>query len=167
MEKGIAIYPGSFDPPTNGHMDLIRRGSRIFEHLTVSVLTNPDKTALFSVSERVEMLEELTRDLPKVSVETFSGLLVTYAAQKKAVAVLRGLRAFSDFELELQMTLMNRKLDPKVETIFLMPAESFLYVSSRLVKEVFQHGGSVKDLVPPQVEERLHQKIFSVPGGSS
>ncbi len=167
MGKGIAIYPGSFDPPTNGHMDLIRRGSRIFEHLTVSVLTNPDKTALFSVSERVEMLEELTRDLPKVSVETFSGLLVTYAAQKKAVAVLRGLRAFSDFELELQMTLMNRKLDPKVETIFLMPAESFLYVSSRLVKEVFQHGGSVKDLVPPQVEERLHQKISSVPGGSS
>ena len=167
MEKGIAIYPGSFDPPTNGHMDLIQRGSRLFEHLTVSVLTNPDKTALFSVSERVEMLEELTRDLPKVSVETFSGLLVTYAAQKKAVAVLRGLRAFSDFELELQMTLMNRKLDPKVETIFLMPAESFLYVSSRLVKEVFQHGGSVKDLVPPQVEERLHQKISSVPGGSS
>ena len=167
MEKGIAIYPGSFDPPTNGHMDLIRRGSRLFEHLTVSVLTNPDKTALFSVSERVAMLEELTRDLPKVSVETFSGLLVTYATQKKAVAVLRGLRAFSDFELELQMTLMNRKLDPKVETIFLMPAESFLYVSSRLVKEVFQHGGSVKDLVPPQVEERLHQKIFSVPGGSS
>ncbi len=167
MGKEIAIYPGSFDPPTNGHMDLIRRGSRIFEHLTVSVLTNPDKTALFSVSERVEMLEELTRDLPKVSVETFSGLLVTYAAQKKAVAVLRGLRAFSDFELELQMTLMNRKLDPKVETIFLMPAESFLYVSSRLVKEVFQHGGSVKDLVPPQVEERLHQKISSVPGGSS
>ncbi len=167
MEKGIAIYPGSFDPPTNGHMDLIRRGSRLFEHLTVSVLTNPDKTALFSVSERVAMLEELTRDLPKVSVETFSGLLVTYAAQKKAVAVLRGLRAFSDFELELQMTLMNRKLDPKVETIFLMPAESFLYVSSRLVKEVFQHGGSVKDLVPPQVEERLHQKISSVPGGGS
>ena len=167
MEKGIAIYPGSFDPPTNGHMDLIRRGSQLFEHLTVSVLTNPDKTALFSVSERVAMLEELTRDLPKVSVETFSGLLVTYAAQKKAVAVLRGLRAFSDFELELQMTLMNRKLDPKVETIFLMPAESFLYVSSRLVKEVFQHGGSVKDLVPPQVEERLHQKISSVPGGSS
>lgn len=167
MEKGIAIYPGSFDPPTNGHMDLIQRGSRLFEHLTVSVLTNPDKTALFSVPERVEMLEELTRDLPKVSVETFSGLLVTYAAQKKAVAVLRGLRAFSDFELELQMTLMNRKLDPRVETIFLMPAESFLYVSSRLVKEVFQHGGSVKDLVPPQVEERLHQKISSVPGGSS
>ena len=103
MEKGIAIYPGSFDPPTNGHMDLIRRGSQLFEHLTVSVLTNPDKTALFSVSERVEMLEELTRNLPKVSVETVSGRLVTYAAQKKAVAVLRGLRAFSDFELELQM----------------------------------------------------------------
>ena len=167
MGKEIAIYPGSFDPPTNGHMDLIRRGSRIFERLTVSVLTNPDKKALFSVSERVEMLEELTRDLPKVSIETFSGLLVTYAAQKKAVAVLRGLRAFSDFEFELQMTLMNRKLDPQVETIFLMPAESFIYVSSRLVKEVVQNGGSVKDLVPPQVEERLHQKISSVTGGSS
>ena len=167
MGKRIAIYPGSFDPPTNGHMDLIRRGSRLFEHLTVSVLTNPDKTALFSVSERVEMLKELTRDFPKVSVETFSGLLVTYAAQKKAVAVIRGLRAFSDFEFELQMTLMNRKLDPKVEIIFLMPAESFLYVSSRLVKEVFRHGGSMKDLVPPQVEERLQQKIFSVQGGSS
>ena len=166
MGKKTAIYPGSFDPLTLGHLDLIERGSRLFDHLTVGVLTNPDKDALFTVAERVEMLEAVTRGIAKVSVETFRGLLVSYAAQKNATAVLRGIRAFSDFEYELQMALMNRKLEPQVETVFLMPAESYLYVSSRLVKEIAEYGGSVKDLVPPLVEEKLRQKISSVTGGS-
>ena len=166
MGKRTAIYPGSFDPPTLGHLDLIERGSRLFDHLTVGVLTNPDKDALFTVAERVEMLEAVTRGIAKVSVETFRGLLVSYAAQKNATAVLRGIRAFSDFEYELQMALMNHKLEPQVETVFLMPAESYLYVSSRLVKEIAEYGGSVKDLVPPLVEEKLRQKISSVTGGS-
>ena len=166
MGKRTAIYPGSFDPLTLGHLDLIERGSRLFDHLTVGVLTNPDKDALFTVAERVEMLEAVTRGIAKVSVETFRGLLVSYAAQKNATAVLRGIRAFSDFEYELQMALMNRKLEPQVETVFLMPAESYLYVSSRLVKEIAEYGGSVKDLVPPLVEEKLRQKISSVTGGS-
>ena len=166
MGKGTAIYPGSFDPPTLGHMDLIERGSRLFDHLTVAVLTNPDKDALFTVAERLEMLEAVTRGIPRVSVETFSGLLVAYAAKKKARAVLRGIRAFSDFEYELQMALMNRKLEPQVETVFLMPAESYLYVSSRLVKEIAEHGGSVRDLVPPVVEKKLRRKLSSVTGGS-
>ena len=166
MGKRTAIYPGSFDPPTLGHLDLIERGSRLFDHLTVGVLTNPDKDALFTVAERVEMLEAVTRGIAKVSVETFRGLLVSYAAQKNATAVLRGIRAFSDFEYELQMALMNHKLEPQVETVFLMPAESYLYVSSRLVKEIAEYGGSVKDLIPPLVEEKLRQKISSVTGGS-
>ena len=166
MGKRTAIYPGSFDPLTLGHLDLIERGSRLFDHLTVAILTNPDKDALFTVAERVEMLEAVTRGIAKVSVETFRGLLVSYAAQKNATAVLRGIRAFSDFEYELQMALMNRKLEPQVETVFLMPAESYLYVSSRLVKEIAEYGGSVKDLVPPLVEEKLRQKISSVTGGS-
>ncbi len=166
MGKRTAIYPGSFDPLTLGHLDLIERGSRLFDHLTVGVLTNPDKNALFTVAERVEMLEAVTRGIAKVSVETFRGLLVSYAAQKNATAVLRGIRAFSDFEYELQMALMNHKLEPQVETVFLMPAESYLYVSSRLVKEIAEYGGSVKDLVPPLVEEKLRQKISSVTGGS-
>ena len=166
MGKRTAIYPGSFDPLTLGHLDLIERGSRLFDHLTVGVLTNPDKDALFTVAERVEMLEAVTRGIAKVSVETFRGLLVSYAAQKNATAVLRGIRAFSDFEYELQMALMNRKLEPQVETVFLMPAESYLYVSSRLVKEIAEYGGSVKDLVPPLVDEKLRQKISSVTGGS-
>ncbi len=166
MGKRTAIYPGSFDPLTLGHLDLIERGSRLFDHLTVGVLTNPDKNALFTVAERVEMLEAVTRGIAKVSVETFRGLLVSYAAQKNATAVLRGIRAFSDFEYELQMALMYHKLEPQVDTVFLMPAESYLYVSSRLVKEIAEYGGSVKDLVPPLVEEKLRQKISSVTGGS-
>ena len=160
MAEILAIYPGSFDPITNGHLDLIDRGSQLFSQLTVAVLTNLEKDPLFSVSERVEMLREATHSIPNVSVDTFSGLLVEYARQKQAKVILRGIRAFTDYEYELQMTLMNRRLAPDLETVFLMPALAYTYVSSRLVREVFQHGGSVTGLVPPLVEERLHQKVF-------
>src|SRR5215469_5346675 len=159
MSEILAIYPGSFDPITNGHLDLIERGSRIFDQLVVSILTNLEKAPLFTVAERVEMLREVTQGIPNVSVETFSGLLVDYATRRGARALLRGIRAFSDYEYELQMALMNRKLQPHLETVFLMPRLSYTYVSSRLIKEVFQHGASVKDLVPPVVEQRLQDKL--------
>ncbi len=158
MSEILAIYPGSFDPITNGHFDLIQRSSRIFDHLIVALLTNAEKQPLFSVEERFTMLQEVTRDMENVSVDTFSGLLVDYAVRKNARAIVRGIRAFSDYEYEIQMALMNRKLQPKLETIFLMPAESYAYVSSRLVKEISKRGGPVKDLVPPLVEERLSKK---------
>lgn len=154
-----AIYPGSFDPITNGHLDLIERGSKIFDELVVGVLRNVEKDPLFSVEERVEMLELTTRHVENVRVEAFEGLLVDYVARHKAQAVLRGIRAISDYEYELQMALMNRRLAPGIETVFMMPADTYSYVSSRLVKQVFHLGGSVKGLVPPVVEERLHQKV--------
>jgi pantetheine-phosphate adenylyltransferase len=160
MAEILAIYPGSFDPITNGHLDLIERGSHLFDRLIVAVLTNLEKDPLFTVAERVEMLQEATHAIPNVAVDTFRGLLVDYARQKRAQVILRGIRAFTDYEYELQMALMNRKLEPDLETVFLMPALSYTYVSSRLVREIFQHGGSVKDLVPTLVEERLHQKVF-------
>ena len=160
MSESLAIYPGSFDPITNGHLDLIERARRVFGRLIVAVLTNPDKLPLFTVMERVEMLQEATRGMPNVSVDTFGGLLVEYAKQKGAGIILRGIRAFTDYEYELQMAIMNRKLEPSIETVFLVPAESYNYVSSRLVREIFQNGGSVKGLVPPLVEDRLHQKVF-------
>jgi pantetheine-phosphate adenylyltransferase len=160
MSESLAIYPGSFDPITNGHLDLIERARRVFGRLIVAVLTNPDKLPLFTVMERVEMLQEATRGMPNVAVDTFGGLLVEYAKQKGAGIILRGIRAFTDYEYELQMAIMNRKLEPSIETVFLVPAESYNYVSSRLVREIFQNGGSVKGLVPPLVEDRLHQKVF-------
>jgi len=159
MKETLAIYPGSFDPVTNGHLDLIRRAGRLFDGLLVAVLTNLEKQPLFTLQERIDMLQQSTQGFKNVSVEKFSGLLVEYAARKKAHAILRGIRAFSDYEYELQMALMNRKLAPDLETVFLMPAESYTYVSSRLVKEIFLHGGSVKGLVPPAVEERLREKV--------
>ncbi|MGB7590125.1 MAG: pantetheine-phosphate adenylyltransferase [Terriglobia bacterium] len=160
MSESLAIYPGSFDPITNGHLDLIERARRVFGRLIVAVLTNPDKLPLFTVTERVEMLQEATRGMPNVAVDTFGGLLVEYAKQKGAGIILRGIRAFTDYEYELQMAIMNRKLEPSIETVFLVPAESYTYLSSRLVREIFQNGGSVKGLVPPLVEDRLHQKVF-------
>ncbi len=159
MKRVIAIYPGTFDPPTNGHLDLINRGSKIFDELIVAVLRNSEKTPLFSLDERREMLEELVKRWDNVRVDTFEGLLVDYARGQKAKAVLRGIRAVSDYEYELQMALMNRKLDPELETIFMMPAEAYSYLSSRLVREIGQLGGSVEGLVPELVLDRLHCKI--------
>jgi len=160
MSEILAIYPGSFDPITHGHLDLIERGSRLFDRLVVAVLTNLDKQPLFTVEERVEMLRAATKGMSNVSVDTFGGLLVEYARRKNARAILRGIRAFSDYEYELQMALTNRGLEPSIETVFLTPAEAYSHISSRLVKEIFVHGGSVKGLVPPIVQERLRQKVF-------
>ena len=159
MKKVTAIYPGSFDPPTNGHLDLIERGSKIFDELMVAILRNPDKSPLFSVGERRKMLEDLTEEFKNVRVDTFDGLTVDYAAKVKASAVLRGIRALSDYEYELQMALMNRKLRPELETVFMMPAEKYSYLSSRLVREVARLGGDVSKLVPELVEQRLKEKL--------
>ena len=159
MKKVIAIYPGSFDPLTNGHLDLIERGSKIFDELVVAILRNPEKDPLFSLSERREMMEAMTEPWKNVRVETFEGLMVEYAVKTKASAVLRGIRAISDYEYELQMALMNRKLEPGLETVFMMPAEQYSYLSSRLVREIAQLGGSIKGLVPEPVEQRLREKL--------
>ena len=153
-----AIYPGTFDPLTNGHLDLIARGSKIFDHLVVAILNNSEKQPLFSVQERVEMIQETTRDFDNVSVSQFDGLLVDFARLQHAQALLRGIRAISDYEYELQMALMNRRLAPELETVFMMPAEQYSYLSSRLIRGVFRLGGSVEGLVPPTVIERLHAR---------
>jgi pantetheine-phosphate adenylyltransferase len=155
-----AIYPGTFDPLTNGHLDLIARGSKIVDELVVGILSNSEKgTPLFTVPEREEMIFEATRSFGNVSVTTFNGLLVDFARKQGAKAVLRGIRAISDYEYEFQMAMMNRKLDPELETLFMMPAEKYTYVSSRLIKGVFQLGGDVTALVPPLVVERLKAKV--------
>ena len=157
MKKVIAIYPGSFDPLTNGHLDLIERGSKIFDELVVAILRNPEKDPLFSLSERREMMEAMTEPWDNVRVDTFEGLMVDYAVKAKASAVLRGIRAISDYEYELQMALMNRKLEPGLETVFMMPAEQFSYLSSRLVREIAQLGGSIKGLVPQAEMRTFHE----------
>jgi pantetheine-phosphate adenylyltransferase len=154
-----AIYPGSFDPVTNGHLDLIARGSKIFDHLVVAILRNSHKDPLFTVDERLEMLTEAVSNLGNVSVATFDGLLVDFAQEQNAQAVMRGIRAISDYEYELQMALMNRRLAPSLETIFMMPDAKYSFVSSRLVKEVFELGGSVEGLVPRFVIDRLKQHV--------
>jgi pantetheine-phosphate adenylyltransferase len=154
----IAIYPGSFDPLTNGHVDIIERGSRIFDQIIVAILGNVEKTPLFSEAERSGILQHVFKGRANVQVETFSGLLVDYAQLKKASVIVRGLRAVSDFEYEFQMALMNRHLAPGIETVFMMPAEQYTYISSRLIKEVFTLGGEITGLVPPIVEEKLRAK---------
>ena len=159
MKKVTAIYPGSFDPPTNGHLDLIERGSEIFDELTVALLRNSEKQPLFSLAERTRMLEELTAPFKNVHVDTFEGLTVEYAVKVKAKAILRGIRAISDYEYELQMALMNRKLHPELETVFMMPHQKYSYLSSRLVREIARLGGSIEGLVPEMVERRLKEKL--------
>jgi pantetheine-phosphate adenylyltransferase len=154
-----ALYPGTFDPPTNGHVDLIQRGVKLFDHLVVAVLNNPGKNPLFTVEERIEMLQESTSTLTNVSVAAFDGLMVDFARQQGASAVLRGIRAISDYEYEFQMALMNRRLAPEIETVFLQPAGRYSFISSRMLKEVFTFGGDVTGLVPPNVLKRLRSRI--------
>ena len=160
MKGVIAIYPGSFDPPTNGHLDLIERGSNIFDKLVVAVLRNPGKDEpLFTVEERREMLTTLVRPWKNVVIDSFEGLLVDYARGLGAHALLRGIRAISDYEYELQMALMNRKLEPQLETVFMLPGESYSYLSAKLVREIAHLGGPLTGLVPPVVEQRLRSKL--------
>ncbi len=157
-----AIYPGSFDPVTNGHLDIIQRGCKLFDEIIVAVLVNPEKNSFFSIAERCEILSEVLGDIDHgdcvVSVESFEGLMVQYASDRNANAIVRGIRAISDYEYELQMALMNRRLQPGLETVFMMPAEEYSYVSSRLVKEVFQLGARIDGLVPALVEQRMRQQ---------
>ena len=154
-EPRVAIYPGSFDPLTNGHVDIIQRGARLFDRIIIAILVNREKTPLFTAEERVEIAREVFASNENVEVDTFGGLLVDYAQRQQASVIVRGLRAVSDFEYEMQMALMNRHLSPDLETVFMMPGEAYTYLSSRLVKEVFALGGSVEGLVPPAVERRL------------
>jgi pantetheine-phosphate adenylyltransferase len=159
LKRVIAIYPGSFDPPTNGHLDLIQRGAKIFDELVVAILRNSEKTPLFTVDERMEMLRECTSQWDNVRVESFGGLLVDYARDRGAQAVLRGIRAVSDYEYELQMAWMNRKLDSSLETVFMMPAGAYSYLSSRLVREIASLGGALVGLIPTTVESRLRARL--------
>jgi pantetheine-phosphate adenylyltransferase len=154
-----AVYPGSFDPVTNGHIDLIERSAAVFDEVVVAILRNADKTPLFSVEERTDMLERVVQDLNNVTVASFHGLLVDYAMEIDASVIVRGIRAISDYEYELQMALMNRRLSNKIETVFMLPAEAYSFLSSKLVKEIAQLGGSIHELVPEDVEKRLRDKL--------
>jgi pantetheine-phosphate adenylyltransferase len=167
FQKSRAVFPGSFDPITNGHLDIIDRGLKVFDEIIIAILVNPEKQPLFSVEERVEIARAACRGRRHLRVDTFSGLLVDYAVRVGAGVIVRGLRAISDFEFEFQMALMNRRLDQRIETVFMMPAESYSYLSSRMVKEVFRLGGEIGQLVPPVVERRLreHAAVWKVPRG--
>src|SRR3977135_3199032 len=157
----LAVYPGSFDPLTNGHVDIITRGARLFDRIIVAILVNAEKAPLFSIAERVEIGRVVFKDYPNVEVDTFDGLLVDYVQRRKAGVIVRGLRAISDFEFEFQLALMNRRLNSEIETVFMMPAEQYSYISSRLIKEVFALGGRVHGRVPDMVEARLRDKQAS------
>ena len=157
----LAVYPGSFDPLTNGHVDIILRGARLFDRIVVAMLVNAEKSPLFTMGERVEIAREVFQDHVNVEIATFDGLLVDYVERRQAQVIVRGLRAISDFEFEFQMALMNRRLNSKIETIFMMPAEQYTYISSRLIKEVFALGGRVHGLVPELVEVRLRDKVLA------
>ena len=159
MSEVVAIYPGSFDPLTNGHVDIIARGARLFDRIIVAIAVNAEKAPLFTMDERVEIARAVFKDQPTVEVEAFDGLLVDYVARRRADVIVRGLRAVSDFEFEFQMALMNRRLNGTIETVFMMPAEQYSYISSRLIKEVFALGGRVHGLVPDMVEARLRDKV--------
>lgn len=152
-----AVYPGAFDPITNGHLDIIERSAKIFDEVIVAILLNIEKKPMFSVDERIDMIRSVVR-LDNVRVDTFEGLLVHYAVAQNAEVIVRGIRAVSDYEYELQMALMNRRLEPRLETVFMMRAEGYSYLSSRLIKEVFMLGGSIKGLVPDLVEQRMRAK---------
>ncbi len=154
-----AVYPGSFDPVTNGHIDLIQRSAALFDKVIVAILRNTEKTPLFTVEERIEMLEDSTRGLKNVSVTSFEGLLVDYAERIGVSVIVRGIRAVSDYEYELQMALMNRRLSNRIETVFMLPAESYSFLSSKLVKEIAGLGGAITGFVPPDVERRVRQKF--------
>ena len=158
----LAVYPGSFDPLTNGHVDIISRGARLFDHIVVAILVNAEKSPLFTMDERVDITRSVFKTHSNVEVDTFDGLLVDYVERRQAQVIVRGLRAVSDFEFEFQMALMNRRLRPAIETVFMMPAEQYTYISSRLIKEVFSLGGRVHGLVPDMVEERLRKKVASL-----
>ena len=158
----LAVYPGSFDPLTNGHVDIIARGARLFDRIVVAIAVNAEKAPLFTVEERVEIARAVFAEHPAVEVDTFDGLLVDYVVRRKADVIVRGLRAISDYEFEFQMALMNRRLNAMVETVFMMPAEQYTYISSRLIKEVFALGGRVHGLVPELVEARLRDKVSAV-----
>ena len=155
-----AVYPGSFDPITNGHLDILERSAEIFDNLIIAVFVNPNKKPLFTVEERLEMIQEVTRHLPNVQVDSFQGLLGDYARQRSAKVIIRGLRAVSDFEYEFQMSLMNKKLNPNVETIFMSSSSKNIYISSTIIKEVSSMGGSISGLVPRVVENRLMEKFY-------
>jgi len=164
MHRGkIAVYPGTFDPITNGHLDIIRRGLKLFDRLVVAVVTNGSKHPMFTVDERLEMLKETLRDVPNVEVDSFDGLLVDYVSRKGADTVLRGLRAVSDFEYEFQMALMNRKLAKNIQTVFLMTGLRWIFISSSIIKEASQFGGDTRDLVPACVYKKLKERFASSP----
>jgi pantetheine-phosphate adenylyltransferase len=154
----VAIYPGSFDPVTNGHLDIVERGLKLFDKIIVAILTNPGKKFLFTLEERIEMLEKCMKDFSNVEIDTFDGLLMDYAAQCNAQGILRGLRAMSDFEYEFQMALMNRRLNREIQTVFLMTGLRWIYTSSSIIKEAAQFGGSIKGMVPPLVEKKIREK---------
>ena len=158
----LAVYPGSFDPLTNGHVDIIARGARLFDRIVVAIAVNAEKAPLFTLDERVEIARAVFKDHPTVEVDTFDGLLVDYVAHRRADVIVRGLRAVSDYEFEFQMALMNRRLNASIETVFMMPAEQYTYISSRLIKEVFALGGRVHGFVPDVVEARLRDKVSAV-----